>query len=82
MSKFTKPTEEEIVWYLQTVKLMAPSHATAWAFHFWSFYESKNWMIGKNKMANWHIALGRALSQWEPPKQILSSMPSFSTNRP
>ena len=25
---------------------------------FWNFYESKGWMIGKNKMKDWHKALG------------------------
>ena len=24
---------------------------------FWNFYESKNWMVGKNKMSNWHAAV-------------------------
>jgi hypothetical protein len=24
---------------------------------FWNFYESKNWMIGKNKMKNWKAAI-------------------------
>lgn len=26
---------------------------------FWLFYDSKDWMIGKNKMAKWQSALGR-----------------------
>lgn len=24
---------------------------------FWNFYESKGWMVGKNKMKNWHSAI-------------------------
>lgn len=27
------------------------------AERFWNFYESKNWMVGKNKMANWRSAV-------------------------
>lgn len=27
------------------------------AEQFWNFYESKNWMVGKNKMANWKSAV-------------------------
>lgn len=30
---------------------------------FWLFYDSKNWMVGKNKMKNWHSAASRWIKQ-------------------
>lgn len=32
-------------------------HPFMQADKFWNFYESKNWMIGKNKMMNWKAAI-------------------------
>jgi hypothetical protein len=32
-------------------------HPFMQADKFWNFYESKNWMIGKNKMKNWKAAI-------------------------
>ena len=34
---------------------------------FFNFYESKNWMIGKNKMKDWQAAY----RTWEPEKEIV-----------
>ena len=49
--KFTPPTVEEVTEYcLNNDKLHVDPEA------FVDFYDSKNWMIGKNKMTNWHSA--------------------------
>lgn len=47
---FVKPTHEEINQYLiEKNKVMDVEH-------FYDFYESKNWMVGKNKMKCWKSA--------------------------
>ncbi|MCQ2204069.1 MAG: hypothetical protein MJZ15_06465, partial [Bacteroidales bacterium] len=47
-----KPTIDEIQQYI-TDKGYTDIDAEA----FWNFYESKNWMIGKNKMSKWKSAI-------------------------
>ena len=51
-SGFAKPTVEEIRAYAQE-----KGYNTFDSEYFWNFYESKNWMVGKNKMANWRSAV-------------------------
>ena len=48
--RFIKPTIQECAAYC-----MNESEAE----NFWHFYESKNWMVGKNKMSVWKSALTR-----------------------
>ena len=36
---------------------------------FWNFYESKNWMVGKNKMANWKSAVSGWYAREHPRKE-------------
>lgn len=48
---FKKPTIPEIENYLFEKKINIDAE------QFFNFYESKNWMIGKNKMSNWHAAI-------------------------
>lgn len=44
---FVKPTVEEISAYcVERGNSIDPEY-------FWNFYESKNWMVGKNKMSSW-----------------------------
>lgn len=51
-SRFSPPTIDEIKDYCceknYPVKVAEP---------FFNYYDSKNWMVGKNKMSNWHSAL-------------------------
>jgi hypothetical protein len=44
---FTPPTIEEIEEYAPDLDAVA----------FWNFYESKGWMVGKNKMKKWKSAI-------------------------
>ncbi len=53
--RFTPPTVEEVRAYCNERK----NHVSPEAFV--AFYESKGWMIGKNKMTNWR----RAVITWE-----------------
>ena len=46
--KFKKPSPEEIQNYLDEKNITSFT-----AEKFYNFYESKDWMIGKNKMKNW-----------------------------
>jgi len=49
--KFIPPTVEEVKAYCESRKNNIDAEA------FVAFYESKNWMIGKNKMKNWQSAV-------------------------
>ncbi len=53
--RFIPPSLDEVRAYIAERK--SPVNPDA----FWNFYESKDWMIGKNKMKNWHAAI----STWE-----------------
>ena len=46
------PTIEEVAAYIAENNYTEIDATT-----FWQFYESKGWMIGKNKMKNWHMAI-------------------------
>jgi len=50
-NRFKKPTIEEIKSYCRE------RSNSINAEQFYDFYESKNWMIGKNKMKNWQAAV-------------------------
>lgn len=51
---FSRPTVEQIAVELAAQKVKDPmDHAQK----FYNFYESKGWMIGKNKMKNWKAAI-------------------------
>ena len=49
--RFVPPTIEEVKAYVQEKKLRVDPE------RFVSFYASKNWMVGKNKMADWKAAI-------------------------
>lgn len=49
--KFTPPTVDEVKKYLDSVGSKVDAEA------FVAFYDSKNWMVGKNKMASWKSAI-------------------------
>lgn len=53
--RFSPPTLEEVKAYIQEKGYSVD--ADRW----FNFYESKGWMIGKNKMKNWHAAI----TTWE-----------------
>lgn len=52
--RFEPPAIEEIAMELKRQNIR---HPFIQADKFWNFYESKNWMIGKNKMKNWKAAI-------------------------
>jgi hypothetical protein len=52
--RFTPPALHEVALELKRQNVR---HPNAQADKFWNFYESKNWMIGKNKMKNWKAAI-------------------------
>ena len=63
---FTPPAIEEIVDYCLSVgiKNVEPPE-------FIDFYESKNWMIGKNKMKNWRAAVRTWEKRNKPKRNII-----------
>lgn len=50
--RFVKPTVEEVAAYA-----VEKGYRGFDAERFWNFYESKGWMVGKNKMTNWRSAV-------------------------
>ena len=53
-SLFEPPSIEEVETYLRSLNIRDPKgNAQKW----FNFYESKGWMIGKNKMKNWKSAV-------------------------
>jgi hypothetical protein len=51
---FEPPTIEEVELYLRSMNIRDPKNS---AQKWYNFYESKGWMIGKNKMKNWKSAV-------------------------
>ena len=51
VKKFSPPTVDELNAYILEKDLLATN-----AEEFIDFYESKNWMVGRNKMKSWHAA--------------------------
>lgn len=50
--RFAKPTVEEVAAYAAE-----KGYRGFDAGRFWNFYESKGWMVGRNKMTNWRSAV-------------------------
>jgi phage replication O-like protein O len=63
--RFTPPSFDEIVNYLVEKKKDNKSEAEFKAESIIEFYESKGWMIGKNKMVSWPHAISRAWREWD-----------------
>ena len=57
--RFTPPTLSEIEDYI----IEKGYHVNA--ERFFNFYGSKNWMVGKNKMSDWHKAIGGWEADWK-----------------
>lgn len=65
---FTPPNQVEITEYLISEKEFDVPEAGRFAVKFWNFYDSKGWMVGKNKMKNWKSAVATWLQspEWKP----------------
>lgn len=50
--RFSPPSLSDVQNYIIEKKYGVNAHS------FWNFYESKNWMVGKNKMKDWKKAIG------------------------
>ena len=62
--RFKKPTIEEIQNYLDEKNITSFT-----AEKFYNFYESKDWMIGKNKMKNWKACCNTWKGNYEEKKK-------------
>lgn len=60
-ARFVAPTLEISIEYF-TGKKSTKDEAT----NFWYFYESKGWMVGKNKMKKWKAAAGKWIANNKP----------------
>lgn len=64
-SRFTPPTHEEVFLFMQEKGYPYQNEA----MKFVNFYGSKGWMVGKNKMKNWKLAVNNWLGNCNLPKQ-------------
>lgn len=64
-SRFTPPTQEEVFLFMQEKGYPYQNEA----MRFVNFYGSKGWMVGKNKMKNWKLAVNNWLSNCNLPKK-------------
>ena len=62
--RFTPPTEQEVYDYFMEIGVNGNETTK-----YWNYYESKGWMVGKNKMKNWKAAC----KNWK------NNIPTFST---
>jgi hypothetical protein len=56
VKRFEVPAISEVKAHMDTLQVINSEKHSA---EFWHFYESKGWMIGKNKMKNWKSAASR-----------------------
>ena len=70
-ARFVKPTVEEIAAYCLS------RNNNLDAARIWDFYESKGWLIGKNKMKDWRSAV----RTWERRKKDEPSTASVTSSR-
>ena len=68
--KFVKPTIDEIALYMEERNMNNVSQ------RFYDFYESKGWMIGKNKMKDWKASV----RTWEDKNKKIDSV--ITPNKP
>ncbi|MEY2701639.1 MAG: hypothetical protein RLY43_272, partial [Bacteroidota bacterium] len=54
--RFIPPTTEQVTDYLRNEKNIGITESVVIATKFVTFYGSKNWMVGKNKMTSWKMA--------------------------
>ena len=61
--RFTPPSSDDVAEWLWAEKGMSMTEAGPLADRFVSFYESKGWMVGKNKMKSWKAAVSGWLAR-------------------
>ena len=75
-SNFQPPTREEL--NLEASKIGLPYVEVD---KFVNFYESKGWMVGKNKMKSWRGALAGWRTRWEERRSTERVAPGMTTKR-
>jgi predicted phage replisome organizer len=74
-SRFTPPTTEEVKDYCRERKNQVDAE------RFIDFYESKGWMIGKNKMKDWKAAVRTWENEKQPPPKVPGQAQPNPNNR-
>jgi hypothetical protein len=78
-NRFSAPSKNDIISFLISEKKIKESDVNYYAERFMMFYDSKNWMVGKNKMTNWKTALTRSLD-WEDRRNNRQTTGRFGYN--
>jgi hypothetical protein len=71
--KFTPPTRAEVAAYCTVIKKNVDPQS------FIDFYESKGWMVGKNKMKSWKAAIRTWAKRDNEIKKPISAQKDFPT---
>ena len=81
---FIPPSLQEVIEYAKA------RNSKVDAVKFWNYYESNGWMVGRNKMKNWHAAFAKwerdvpehgKKSDWLPPQNVSPSYVPESVKR-
>ena len=76
-SKFVAPALDDIINFAWEFHNLPHAEATDYAQQFFDFYESKGWMIGKNKMKDWKAAARR----WKPQTRTNNNSNTITNGR-
>lgn len=78
--RFSPPTLDDVFDFFTKEKNLNLSEAKYRSERFFLFYDSKNWMVGKNKMTNWKSAATKSL-EWEDKSNKDSSKTEYIVSK-
>lgn len=79
--RFSPPSKVDVENYF-IEKEIAPAIAKKESEKFWNFYDSKNWMVGKNKMKNWKSAISGWINRMGDFSKPLNNLNQIATTAP
>lgn len=79
VKRFTPPTVHDVSQYMAEKGLTA-TEVFKQANIFVDFYESKGWMVGKNKMKSWQAAVRNWLKNYKPSNQQITASATNTFN--
>ncbi|MFV0469749.1 MAG: hypothetical protein ACK5MK_12575 [Dysgonomonas sp.] len=78
---FTPPTQAQVKEFFIEKKQMSEDQSGMLSQYFIDFYESKNWMVGRNKMTNWEAAAARAVHWLDDGKDVKVARKTLSVSK-
>jgi hypothetical protein len=74
--RFIPPAQSEVFTYM-VEKGLDTVQANVESVKFWSFYDSKNWKVGKNPMAKWKSSVSGWIGRMDKPQSSSSNFEGF-----